>query len=285
MMKVWEANMEEQNLEVEQLPWLVFSLNKGIYAINTQYVTSINVLTEEITPIPQSKPYFKGIIPFRGEVIPLISLRQLFDMPSLDEEYEEFKLMLDHRIEDHRHWVAELERSVKENKPFGLATDPHQCKFGKWYDSYESKNHAVNFHLNKIDEPHKALHAKAVEVQDCKRNCNECERSHCLQNSLKQAIEVLMPKIVGLIDETKSIFWHDNRQMVIVVEMANSHLGLIVDEIQCIEGLEKTVDYEDQLMIKQGDYITGIARIGEQQENILLLNGASFFRLANEAYV
>jgi hypothetical protein len=50
------------------------------------------------------------------------------------------------REQDHRNWLAELEACVREHRPFGMARDPHQCKFGLWYDRYKTEDRRLKTH-------------------------------------------------------------------------------------------------------------------------------------------
>lgn len=66
--------------------YVIFKLNAEYYGLDIKYVENIEKnLT--ITRIPNSKPYVKGIINLRGNVIPVIDLRARFGFPA--KEYTE----------------------------------------------------------------------------------------------------------------------------------------------------------------------------------------------------
>lgn len=66
--------------------YVIFKLNSEYYGLDIKYVENIEKnLT--ITRIPNSKPYVKGIINLRGNVIPVIDLRARFGFPQ--KEYTE----------------------------------------------------------------------------------------------------------------------------------------------------------------------------------------------------
>ncbi len=60
--------------------YVIFRLNNEFYGIPIEKVTSI-VTIQKSTRIPNSPDYLKGVINLRGEVIPLIDLRQKLNMP------------------------------------------------------------------------------------------------------------------------------------------------------------------------------------------------------------
>lgn len=61
----------------EDYPWIVFSLNKQEYAINSMYVLSLELLGET-TNIVDAPHFCPGITSSRGEMIELLDLRALF---------------------------------------------------------------------------------------------------------------------------------------------------------------------------------------------------------------
>lgn len=67
------------------LPWLVFNLNQGYYALNSSVISSIVELPDKITPLHNVPNYVHGLINYRGRVIPLLDLRQLLEIRSLEE--------------------------------------------------------------------------------------------------------------------------------------------------------------------------------------------------------
>ena len=57
---------------------LTFSINKEKFSINTRYVLTI-LEYREPTQIPRTPEFIKGIIDFRGEVVPILDLRIKFE--------------------------------------------------------------------------------------------------------------------------------------------------------------------------------------------------------------
>ena len=67
------------------LPWLVCNVNQGYYALNSSVISSIVELPDKITPLHNVPNYVHGLINYRGRVIPLLDLRQLLEIRSLEE--------------------------------------------------------------------------------------------------------------------------------------------------------------------------------------------------------
>jgi len=59
--------------------------------------------------------------------------------------------------------LTELEASWREQRPFKMARDPHACRFGLWYDRYQTDNNLLKMTLKKMDEPHQIIHAPPMK--------------------------------------------------------------------------------------------------------------------------
>ena len=76
---------DEVSVETQDGKHLVFLLGEASYGIPILQVLDINGLME-ITPIPKTPEFIKGVINLRGKVIPVMDLRLKFGMPA--KEYD-----------------------------------------------------------------------------------------------------------------------------------------------------------------------------------------------------
>lgn len=84
----------EEIFEEIDFPWLIFKLNNNLYTINSKMVTSIVIKPGEITVVPNIKSYFTGLIHLRGNVVPLIDLKDLFKINHLLNDNDDKKEMV-----------------------------------------------------------------------------------------------------------------------------------------------------------------------------------------------
>ena len=68
------------NPATEQHEYLTFILNKEEYGVDILRVQEIRVWSP-VTELPNTPPYIKGIINLRGNVVPIIDLRERFKQP------------------------------------------------------------------------------------------------------------------------------------------------------------------------------------------------------------
>lgn len=100
----------EEIFEEIEFPWLIFKLEKNLYTINSKMITSIVMIPDEITYLPNVTEYLTGLIQLRGNVVPLIDLKSLFKIGNLSDEI----------TEDNKEMVIVIE---KDNSFVGLVVD------------------------------------------------------------------------------------------------------------------------------------------------------------------
>lgn len=254
-------------------PWLIFKLDRGSYAVNSQMVSSILRLPDTIPKLPEAPDFIRGLMNFRGQILALLDMRDLYQMESMEQEYIDFKTMLDEKKEDHVRWVKELERSIVNEEEFTLSTDPHDCAFGKWYYNFTSDLHNINFQLKKIEQPHNKLHAAAEAVKKCAKRHDLCQRKECLKEILAKTKEKLMPEVLRLIDETKEVFHHRYQNKVVVIGDRCAQIGLIVDEVVSVETLSAVDNSDAMRYLLSSKYIAALGQTAARGGLIFMLDG------------
>lgn len=66
--------------EAGLLPYLGFELNQALYAVDIQRVREIKGW-EPLTPIPNTPEHLCGVLNWGGEIVPVVDLRLLLEMP------------------------------------------------------------------------------------------------------------------------------------------------------------------------------------------------------------
>lgn len=72
-----------ENNEIDNM-YLNFYVGEGIYGVGIRYVLQI-LNMQDINPMPEMPAYMKGFINLRGNVIPVVSMRERFNQ--FDEPY------------------------------------------------------------------------------------------------------------------------------------------------------------------------------------------------------
>ena len=74
---------EIKELETLEGKYVTFKSGNECYAIKIQYVNEI-IVYQEITAIPESEDYIKGLINLRGKIIPVIDVRVRFKQEAVE---------------------------------------------------------------------------------------------------------------------------------------------------------------------------------------------------------
>lgn len=88
---ITEEQLIETNVEGKHL---IFNLEERSYGLPIGYVNEIIGLMD-ITPIPQTPEFFKGVINLRGKIIPVLDLRLKLGMPNKDYDSQNCIIIVD----------------------------------------------------------------------------------------------------------------------------------------------------------------------------------------------
>lgn len=261
---------DNNSLNTEQLPWLVFKLDNQQYAINCEAVSSVTLAPEKPQALPGVRKEMAGVFVLRNSVVPLLSLRALFNKPRLSDEFARFAAVMDDRKQDHILWVEELKKAFSENRPFTFTENPHECAFGRWYDSYQPPNHSVAFYLKKLDEPHKTLHSIAAQYNAAVKSGDMEDIDYWID----MAVNELMPELLATMDDAKTILKQSYRESAVIMEYCGRTMAIAVDAVVGISTLYG-FDGSEEYIKNNSDsayYIEGAAKRKGFDDVIIKLN-------------
>lgn len=214
------------------MAWAIVRAHRHTFAIATRELREM-VIMPEVFEVPDTPSFIRGVINLRGRSLPLIDLRKRIGEHSLADEQRALAAMLEERERDHHNWLNELEASLREKRPFGLATDPHKCQFGKWYDTYKAQNALVALHLKKFDAPHREIHAVALEVKVLEAS-GEHQKA---QQLLAVTRSGTLGRLSVLFAELRTLIGATDREIALVVEYARNLFAVAADSVMSVEKL------------------------------------------------
>lgn len=122
-------------------------------------------------------------------------------------ECEDLQVTFLNRAIDHFKWAQTLALYVAQEKSddLNLVTNPTQCAFGKWYASAERRHAEEMFTglaapLNRIGDPHVALHESALEISAAAKAGDTARARSILAEKSLPALESVL---AGLNDANK----------------------------------------------------------------------------------
>ena len=258
-----------QNDLSTEMPWVIFLLQDQPFAVSSNYVREM-VAMPKIASVPQTPPYIRGVINLRGQVVPVIDLRARLGMTSLLDETENLIDLLNQREQDHKNWLAELESSLKDRREFKLATDPHKCAFGKWYDSYTADNRILANCLKKFDEPHKKIHAIAIAVKKLEEK-GDFDSAYSL---IEQTRKGDLSEMINLFSEARNLMRETNREIALVLEWSEKAMAAAVDSVETVEKLlESNIEeMPEAICTLNNECVVGIGKRNKDDELVQILD-------------
>jgi len=217
----------------DRMPWVIARVHKQLVAVHASGVRELSVQPES-TPVPRAPEWIRGVMNWRGKIIPCLDLRRRLALPYAMAEIDELCGIITARAADHLAWLEELARSVEERRPFSLTTDPHACAFGRWYDNYRTDNLIVAGLLRKMDAPHKAIHAVGVRVEQLKAEGKFDVAARLIDSHRNTTLQRLLDLFIGFEAAVKDSY----RPVAVVLEVGGTLIALLADSIEAVETLD-----------------------------------------------
>jgi len=258
--------------ETAKMPWVITELRGQLFAFNAGSVREM-VIMPEVVAVPGVPEYMRGVMNLRGHVIPVVDLRRRLGMASSAEDLAGLCSLMDQRAQDHRHWIDELEASVREDRRFMLATDPHQCAFGKWYDKFQSNNLIVAGFLKRFAAPHVRVHALALEIEQLVAK-GQPEEAH---RRIQDARSAELSEMLQLFQAFPEMIRTAHAEIAVALDGANSKYAVCVDSVVGVERFaEGSIEnLEDSGLQKQNGALTSVAKRSKGNELVMILAAGS----------
>ncbi len=122
----------EINTEIES--YLTFKLEEEIFAVNVEKVIEIQEL-RQITKVPKTPLYMKGVVNLRGSVLPVIDTRIKFGLSQLVETVNTCILVLKIELESDTILLGLLVDSVQEVLELNASQISAPASIGNKYKS------------------------------------------------------------------------------------------------------------------------------------------------------
>ncbi len=267
--------------DTADFPSLTFRVGGHFCSICARHVSGIMLMPDAVTPIPQSPAYCLGLVDVRGYVTPLIDLRTLFGLPSLNSQYEAFCAMIDSYKTDHENWVGTLRDCITAQTPFSLSADCHGCRLGKWYDGYTPANQSVASQLKKLEEPHERFHESAALYERYLADPGGAITLADVKTFFERSSTLYKPEILKILEDTKESFLREYQSILIILEQdGETVLSFIVDSVDAVETITRVPQARDGDFWENNEFVVAIGRGERSAANILMLDDAALIALS-----
>jgi chemotaxis signal transduction protein len=160
------GNQLEHNDDVTTV--FTFWIGDELFAVNIEQVLSVTQNLDGLFRAPIQSRGLLGIINYQEEPVAVYNFAKMLSIPSAHDLKLQLIETLNAREQDHVDWLDALEHSLRTDEAFTKARDPNLCEFGKWYNSFTTRDEALSEIMTHFDAPHKAIHALADELLSLK---------------------------------------------------------------------------------------------------------------------
>ena len=206
-----------------------FYVSDSLFAVETNKVLSVKEDLDNIQRIPVGTEAIRGVYKYQDTVVPVYEFSSLISMDSGQQVMQDLIDNLFAREQDHVDWLDDLEASIVDGVPFTKALDPHKCAFGKWYDSFTTRDETLQEILNQFDEPHKHIHSLAEKLLSL-RNQDKAEQA---LEELKLERHTTLRRLKSLFNKARDQIKGVMRPVIIFITEngVDPKFGMVVDEI------------------------------------------------------
>jgi len=251
---------------------MTFRTGQSLFGVPIQNVLSIMGESDKLFCKAFKSKDALGIMEYRGTPVAVLDLARAGNITSDSDAKLELVEILNDREQDHINWLDTLEKSLVDNEAFTLAKDPHKCKFGLWYDAFETDDEDLKEILVDFDEPHKKIHALADELLGMKDNGELAKALEQLNYEKDTTLAKLRSTFARAVNQLKStikpVF------IYLTLDGATPCAALRVDEIADVQAANNDdfVAMSDMALpqVNEMDYIKGFLKLGEKGDCLLL---------------
>jgi chemotaxis signal transduction protein len=254
--------------------WVTFSVRSEMFAFELENVQEM-IRMPKCRTVPQMSTDDIGVTMLRNRIIPVVDLSKTLGYSEGELHGEGLAEMLRERKQDHLNWINELEACVKTNREFTLTLDPHKCKFGVWYDNFQTDDPWLATLLRRMENPHAAIHKLGGTAMSL---MHEGKIAEAL-NLINDRRETVLKALIDLLDKAVEQVTESTRRILIVLSGRSGPLGVAVDAISTVVSIaESSIQPPDSLPgIRNFEGLIGFTVTANSAKRIQLLDPLAIY--------
>lgn len=262
-------DQRQDNVSESDMEYFVFSAKGCLLALPYSDIIQI-IDSPACTVLPNMPRYVRGVIDFMGEPVPLIDTRVRLSLGSRQEEVAEFVQIFLQRKQDHLRWISNLKDAVDNDKEITVEKNPHNCAFGKWYDTYRPNSLALASYMKRFDAPHQAIHNLAVQAEKLIHDGQKDQAKSLISAAENNELKSLVALFDGFEEQMRLSY----QEYAVIVSHSGRKFSLSIDAVNYFEKLDEIVHNIPFVGNIDDKLIDGIGRkkVGDTVEDIIILN-------------
>ncbi len=263
------------NMEKEEYgKWLVFKVKNQSFAVKCLDVENIFKIDTEPKDLAGYSSYVRGVLDFRGKILPLIEMRKVLEIASFDEDFIEFQYIINNKMQEYNNLIDTLESTIISGNYSDGSFNLSECTLRDWIESYDNNNHGIKSQIKRILEPHDKLCEliKTFERTNFMNSKNEDDVEEQFKN-LEENMNNYKNRIIQLLEESISLFKENFKEMCVVLNNGTEKsIGIIVDEVISVTDLTMIDSKKVFDSVMNRGCVTKVASLKDDKKEIFILD-------------
>jgi chemotaxis signal transduction protein len=262
-----EQQQRQEQVDEEQL--VTFMVAKEEYAFQIERVREIFRL-QGITQVPNVPAYVKGIYTLRNQLMPIIDLRNLLGLSSMEHEMNG---VIDRLLADTEQWNTALQHAIQYQTKFTGVTQLKESAFGKWMEAYSTSNSDIQDAFKRLKKLHIGLFRAALNALRISVTSADDGMAY-YHREIGTALESIRARLSDLKLTIAENLTDDQR--VMVVESGEVTVGYLVDSVNEVVRIPKSVIETTPTMARSDRHeIMGVAKLDNGKRLIMIMDESS----------
>ena len=253
-----------------EIDYLIFTSSNNSFALPAYDLIQIVDCPKHVA-LPSMPSHVRGALEFMGKPVMLIDMRKLLGDKSLAEDIGELVTTIRGRKQDHLNWLLKLKDAVYNDQEITVETNPHQCAFGRWYDSFKPDSVNIQHFMARFDTPHKTIHNLAVKVKEL---IGKGQKSAAI-DLIHEAENRELTLLINLFDTFEESVRSWTYEYAIVLNSRGQQIALAVDNINCFDKFDEVIPtLPASMKISAAHLVAALGRKknGDEVEESLIIN-------------
>ncbi|MDX9971573.1 MAG: chemotaxis protein CheW [FCB group bacterium] len=265
---------QQEIMDEEQL--VTFKIAQEEYAFQIERVREIFRL-EGVTALPNVPSYVKGLYTLRNKLIPILDLRTLLGISSMESEITSD---LDSLLEDADRWQASLEQALRNGAAFKGEVAIKGSAFGRWFEAFSTSNTNIQNAIKDLRKEYVGLYAGAQGALRAAQTSTE-DAMAVFNREVAPALAAIRSRLPEL---KKNVTIHmTDDQRVMVVESGEVTVGYLVDSVNEVVRIPKSViETTPEVARSERKELMGIAKLNEGKRLIMIMDDSSIISKRDE---
>jgi len=251
---------------------MTFRSGQSLFGVPIQNVLSIMGESDKLHCKAFSSKESLGILEYRGTPVAVLDLAVAGNITSDSVAKHALVKQLEDYEQEHVDWVKSVDNAIEDNKVSSIDTDSHHCKFGLWYDSFETDDEDLLEIIKEFKVPHESLHdliAGVIKQYDHEDKLASTEAiTRIRENNLSKLNSIFQRAINQLKSSIKPVF------IYLTLDGTTPCAAIRIDEIADVQQVKEDsfVSMEEMAMPQVNDmeYIKGFLKLGEKGDCLLI---------------